>query len=619
MGGLLPDLETVFSVPSVSHFDLAGPETPLKRRVLFSSNKSRRWQLYLGEIALSSSIREERQVTSGEDGATYGKLSPDGRAILFQSDHLGDEKYDIFITDAENPSKSRNLTPGTDFAINPNATFSPDGGKIALASNSSGQFAAYVLNVENGTFERITRHSYSDHYAAFSPNGRAIAIVSGTEGQDQGIFIATLDQARNDALRRLVDPATGAPIDSSDPSFSPDGDSIAFVSSFKDSYDIGLWNLNDASSKGGHVSWLTNSDHEYYDPSFSHDGKKLVYTMNMQGDLRLVIHDLAENRKSIVDFRHGIVASPRFTSDDKAIVFLFSSSKYPQDLWAYRLGDGKFLQLTNSLPPEIDTSSWVNAKHVEYPCKRGDGLKIPGLLYLPRGIAPENLPTVIEIHGGPTSQALNSWNPAVQLLVARNIAILRPNYRGSTGYGRKFREANRRVMGELDLADCVSAKDFLVSEGISDPKRFAVMGGSFGGYLTVSALAKYPDDWACGSALFPFLNWFTEIENEREDLRYWDLMNMGDPKVDAERLRAASPIFYMDQIRAPIQIIGGAQDPRCPLEESIQAREVLESKGKTVDFKAYEDEGHGFRKMENRVDAYSRVFAFLDKHLAHRN
>ncbi len=167
----------------------------------------------------------------------------------------------------------------------------------------------------------------------------------------------------------------------------------------------------------------------------------------------------------------------------------------------------------------------------------------------------------------------------------------------------------------LDLADCVSGRDFLIERNLADPERIGVTGGSFGGYLTVCCLTKHPDGWACGSALMPFLNWFTEIKNEREELRFWDIENMGDPEKDEERLHNASPIFYIDKIKAPVLLLAGANDPKCPMEESQQAKDELAKLGRPVELKVYIDEGHGFRKTRNRVDAYSSIIGFLEKNI----
>ncbi len=605
------DIDSLLSVPSVSSFDVSK-----SGKLVFCSNKSKQWQLY----AVDQGDRPQ-QLTFNEESKIRARFLPDGKRVLFASDRQGDEKFNLYSYNIDT-SGVRNLTPGTDFAIFPNATFSDDGKKIAYVSNESGEFATYLLDGGSLGSKRVSNHEYSDGYAVISPDGSQIAISSAISGQDSGIFLASTDNLGKEPLRLLEN---GVQIDADQQVWSPDGKKLAFVSSSKGWYDIGIWDIEKDS-----IYWITKSDHEYYEPAFSNDGRKLAYLANVGGDIKLVVHDLESNEGANIEFRHGLVSSPKFSSDDRLIYFLFSGPRNPTDVWQYRFKDEKFVQLTNSLPGDIDVSNFVDGEQIAYPCKK-DGTRVPALLFMPnrsqernaqkklRGKGTrENLPLVIEIHGGPTAQSLNEWNPLIQALVSRGMVVLSPNYRGSTGYGRKFREANRFVMGDLDLDDCVSGRDFLLERRVIDPKRVAVTGASFGGYLTMCSLTKYPDRWTCGAALVPFLNWFTEIQNEREDLRYWDAQNMGDPQKDKERLREASPIFFIDRIKSPVLLVAGANDPRCPLEESMQAKEGLERLGKQAELVAYMDEGHGFRKMENKVDAYKKTIAFLEKHLCEK-
>src|SRR2546428_12855958 len=170
-------------------------------------------------------------------------------------------------------------------------------------------------------------------------------------------------------------------------------------------------------------------------------------------------------------------------------------------------------------------------------------------------------------------------------------------------------------MGQLDLADVVKGAEYLSKNSLADPARIGITGGSFGGYLTMCALARYPSLWAAGSAIVPFLNWFTEIQNERDDLQYWDKQNMGDPEKDKERLREASPIFSIERIKAPVQMIAGAHNARCPVSETLQARDELQRLGKRADVVIYEDEGNGFLKLDNRLDAYKKNLQFLTIYL----
>ncbi len=245
-----------------------------------------------------------------------------------------------------------------------------------------------------------------------------------------------------------------------------------------------------------------------------------------------------------------------------------------------------------------------------------DGFLISAFLYLPWNLKRDGSnPAIVWVHGGPAAQSVNGFNRQVQYLVNHGYVVLAPNYRGSTGYGMKFQAANRWDMGGGDLADIVAGARVLERTGFVDPRKIAVGGGSYGGYLTMMAVTKSPETWAAGVALFPFVNWFTEIEHEDPALQQSDLATMGDPKKDADRLRDRSPFFFLDRIRAPLLLAAGKNDPRCPPEESQQVVEALRRQGRPCEFLLYADEGHGFARLENSFDAYRKIVAFLDREL----
>jgi len=272
--------------------------------------------------------------------------------------------------------------------------------------------------------------------------------------------------------------------------------------------------------------------------------------------------------------------------------------------------------LTCSLPDDLSSSAFVMPEHVQYPSL--DGREVPALLFRPLSGDEENVsqasplhPAVVVIHGGPSWLFQYLWYPIFQHMVSRGWVVLAPNYRGSTGYGREWQLANRFDMGRGDTKDLVAGVDYLVQGGLADPERIAVTGRSHGGYLTMSCLTEYPDYWAGGSAVVPFLNWFTSHANSRQDLQHWDIENMGDPKKYYDLWRERSPFFFLDRVRAPVQLICGANDPRCPPSESTAARDTLQSLGKEVDFVLYPDEGHAFLKIDNVVDHELRRITFL--------
>jgi dipeptidyl aminopeptidase/acylaminoacyl peptidase len=196
-------------------------------------------------------------------------------------------------------------------------------------------------------------------------------------------------------------------------------------------------------------------------------------------------------------------------------------------------------------------------------------------------------------------------------MVSRDWTVLAPNYRGSTGYGKKWQNASRYDMGGVDTDDCAAGVNYLLENNLADKDKIAVTGRSHGGYLTMTSLTMYPELWAAGSAVVPFLNWIKSHKNSREDLQHWNIENMGDPEDNHELWIARSPYFFLDKVNAPVQMICGGNDPRCPASESIDARDKLVELGKDVEFLLYKDEGHSFLDIVNVIDAEEKCVVFL--------
>ena len=243
-----------------------------------------------------------------------------------------------------------------------------------------------------------------------------------------------------------------------------------------------------------------------------------------------------------------------------------------------------------------------------------DGTPIPAILYKPKDAGPQS-PGVVVIHGGPAFHLAYYWNPFLSHLASRGWTVIAPNYRGSTGYGRDWVIANRYEMGRLDNDDCAAAALHLTRSGLADPAKIAVTGRSHGGYLTMTCLTRQPELWAAGSAVVPFINWFTGHENSREDLQYWDVLNMGDPAEFHDLWHERSPFFFLDKVRAPVQLICGENDPRCPPSESVEAHNKLQSLGIQSELLLYKGEGHGFLKLENVIDSELKRVEFLARAL----
>jgi dipeptidyl aminopeptidase/acylaminoacyl peptidase len=252
---------------------------------------------------------------------------------------------------------------------------------------------------------------------------------------------------------------------------------------------------------------------------------------------------------------------------------------------------------------------------VHYPSKDGKW-QISAFVYVPYNAQRNGKnAAIVSIHGGPDAQVTNNFNRNVQFLVNQGFFVIAPNYRGSSGYGKEFSDANLHDMGGGDLEDVISAADWLIKTGFVDPKKVAVLGGSYGGYLSMMAVTKFPDRWAAGVPIVPFVNWFTEIENEDPLLRQYDMSTMGDPVKNKTLLQERSPINFVDQIKAPLLLLAGGHDPRCPHTEAEQVASAVKKRGGVVELKVYENEGHGFAKIENQIDSYTRIADFLKKYI----
>ncbi len=589
------DLEALLHVPHVdpySGFDVS----PDGNTVAFSWNRIGRWEIY--EVALDGSSGP-LQVTQGGGGKFAPRYAPDGARIAYVLDVDGSEALDACIYDRQSQVHT-NLTLDLPGALQPNLSWCPDGSQLAFISDRSGRFDTYVALADGGAPRPVLALPYSDWDVRWSPDGRHLAVVAATTGQDHGVFIVPSDGGEPFQLA-----VPGGPINAREPEWAPDGSRLAFTSNLRGSYDIGVYDL-----EAREIIWVTESNFDDETPGWSPQGDRLVF-LRRQGATTVLAVALGGDVDTY-QVSAGVHYLPRFTPDGEHVVFVFDSPRDPQDLWVLSLVDREVRRLTRSLPEDLDEGPFTMPTEIRYPGMDGQG--VPALLYLPAGLeAPA--PTVLVIHGGPSWISQQTWTPVIQHFVSRGWIVLAPNYRGSIGYGRQWQLANRYDLGGVDTRDVVAGADYLVQERRTDPNRIAVTGWSHGGYLTMTCLTHYPDRWAAGSAVVPFLNWFTAHRNCRRDLQYWDIENMGDPVENHDLWYERSPLFFLDRIRAPVQLICSANDPRCPASESIEARDALIALGKSVELTLYPDEGHQFLKRENLVDAERKRAAFLARAL----
>jgi len=303
------------------------------------------------------------------------------------------------------------------------------------------------------------------------------------------------------------------------------------------------------------------------------------------------------------------------SKDEDKFVVAAMSDRTPGKRYLYD-SNARTLELLADIAPWLPEAQLSSMEPIVFEAR--DGLAIHGYLTLPQGRDPRNLPVVVNVHGGPWARDVWGFNPEVQFLANRGYAVLQVNFRGSTGYGRKFWEASFREWGRKMQDDLTDGVQWLIAQGVADPSRIAIYGGSYGGYATLAGLAFTPDLYACGVDYVGVSNLLTFMKSIPP---YWKpflamLQEMvGDMEKDEAMLRAASPVFSADRIKSPLLIAQGAKDPRVVKSESDQMVDAMRKRGVEVEYLVKDNEGHGFRNEENRFEFYESMERFLAKHI----
>ena len=354
--------------------------------------------------------------------------------------------------------------------------------------------------------------------------------------------------------------------------------------------------------------------------SLSRNGKYRVVAINNDARTQIKIYDESDGGKllKVEGLPEGDITGVNISDSEKLMSFYVSSSKSPSNLFLYNFETKEVKQLTNTMSKEIDPNDLVAGEVIRF--KSFDGMEIPSLLYKPKGLkAGEKVPALLFIHGGPGGQTRLNYSPIIQHLVNHGYAILAVNNRGSSGYGKTFFAADDRKHGDEDLRDCVDSKKFLATLPYIDMDKVGIMGGSYGGYMTMAALAFTPEEFKVGVNLFGVTNWIRTLKSIPP---WWEAgrkglyVELGDPfTADSVALYNKSPLFHTDKITKPFIVLQGSNDPRVLQIESDEIVANARKNGVPVEYVIFPDEGHGFVKKENNIKASEEILKFVDKYL----
>lgn len=609
------------------------------KQIAYLTNVTGTMQVWVTDLAGG----KPRQLTNYEDNISFVRWLSDGSGMVFGKAKGGDENTQFFWMKPDG-SGVRALTDEPTVRHN-FGLISSDGDVIAYASNKRNKnyFDIYAMDIASGKEVLLYQHDGNNDVVALRDNGRQIIISrDGTElSLDNNLYLVDV-KTKNETL---LTPHTGA-AEFGNANFVADG--IVLTHNNNREF-IGLAELrkknaatDDWSSANLESTILDDTKWDVSDVEMDSNGNRIAYTVNREGFSEVYIKNYETDGKpliTVIDKKaemvklpaQGIVSGLAFDNAQAKLAFSFSSAKQNGDIWVYDLKTKKLSQVTMSDKAGIPQSSFVAPQLIKF--RSFDGREIPAWYYRPPAgpakltqqpnrsdhtkITFDNkaLPVIVSVHGGPEGQERPGFSALYQYYISRGYAILATNVRGSTGYGKTFTHLDDVEKREDSVKDLASAVEWLKTSGGADPNRIAVMGGSYGGYMTLAAITLYPELWAAAVDTVGIVNWESFLKNTSGYRRRQREVEYGRLDKDIDLLRRISPIAKIDRIKCPLFVIAGRNDPRVPWTEGEQVVNALKKRGATVQWKLYDDEGHGVSKLKNRLELYPLVADFLDQYM----
>jgi len=577
-----------------------------EKKMLITSNENGIYNVY--EIDMASD--EKKALTaSSKESMFANSYVPGTTNIIYSSDKGGNEMSHLYLLKADRETKD--LTPGAKEKAN-SWGWSRDNKYLYYLSNKRDPryFDLYKMDTAKWVPAMLYKNDQGFDVRALSDNERYLALVQNLSQSANNIFIYDRQAKQTKKINPDSTESSNSPLQ-----FSLDNNTLYYLTNdgseftYVMKYDIPTGKKEKLYEAKWDVVWMTVSHNEKY---------RVIY-VNEDGQNKLHLFDHKTGKEfDFPKIEGGTIQGVSISRDENKMSITVGSSKAPNNMYVFDFNTKELKRLTNTLNPEINDEDLVAGTVVRY--KSFDGLDIPAIYYSPYQASGNNkAAAVVFVHGGPGGQAGLYYFSLIQFLVNHGYAVLDVNNRGSSGYGKTFFKMDDRDHGDRDLKDVVWGKKYLATLPYIDSSQIAILGGSYGGYMTVAALCFYPDEFKAGVDLFGVVNW---VRTLREVPAYWEsgkkalYEEMGDPNTaDSIMLQQYSPLLHAGSIKKPLMVLQGANDPRVHEKESDELVATLKKNSVPVEYIVFPDEGHGFVKKENEIKGYGQILPFLDKYV----
>ena len=575
-----------------------------KSKLLITSNRSGIFNMY----TVPTKGGDYTPITKSDSISIYAvSFFPEDDRILYRMDNNGDEIFHLFVKNIDGTSTELTTKKGARASF---FEWAKDKKSFFYESNErdSRYMDLYEMNLETFASKIIYKNEKGYNISELSDDKNYVTLGKSINTNDDDLYVYNLTTKKLAKINTVLSKNNAQ-------EFSSDNSVLYYTTDAGAEFSY-LMKYNLADGKREKVfekSWDVSGSY------LTHNGTYRVTYMNEDAKNAIEIQDVTSGKNiELPNFENQSITNVGFSRDETKMRLYVGGSNTPSNLYVYDLATKDLKQLTNTLNKTVDINDMVSAKVVRY--KSFDGTTIPAIYYLPhQASATKKVPALVWVHGGPGGQSRQSFRPLIQYLVNHGYAVLAVNNRGSSGYGKTFYKMDDQNHGEGDLQDCVEGKNWLASQTEIDGDKIGIIGGSYGGYMTMAALTYAPEEFDVGVNIYGVTNWVRTLKNippwweSFKDALYLEL---GNPHTaDSVRLKRISPLFHTDKVTKPLMVLQGAKDPRVLQIESDEIVAGVKKNGVPVEYVLFEDEGHGFVKKENQIEANSRILKFLDQYL----